>query len=335
MKTVAVIFCLSCYYFSHAQLSIDSIKTEADIETFVKQYESQNWPDWKVNFYNQSDNSYKAESNGRPDSNRYSKWIIADFNNDGKKDLIFSNINNYSDKSNFFSLLSNSKGNYDQFNIWKHYHYYYSFSFDLVQEGKHNYLLLNENKFNLESVKPVRFIKTTILMAAFGGFVEKLNFPRAISWFDTLQFRFSYFPYLRSMMTLPQGMMLTILKDGKAIYEEDGNLYSCDECFDPQGGAINTTVHLSLSEDEKQEVTGMLRLSDFSKKHYVDTLGGFHLDQAFLKIRYGRGVKQITDNGLEGTYWLKLFYKKMFIISTRIRKDMAGYFLRNHFELYQ
>ena len=88
MNKLFFFFVLFLYQQSSAQLIIDSLKTAADVESFVKQYGKEHGKDW--NYVSVTGCKYCSQYTREEDSLTKVKWIIEDFNNDGRKDLIFN-----------------------------------------------------------------------------------------------------------------------------------------------------------------------------------------------------------------------------------------------------
>jgi len=105
---------------SFAQPSIESLKTDPDIENFVTEFGKAEGMGWTKVSLSQHDLS----SEERPYSTKLrnlaslvnKRWIITDFNNDGRKDLVFNG--EIDGRKKLFSFIS-SDTSYQYINLQK------------------------------------------------------------------------------------------------------------------------------------------------------------------------------------------------------------------------
>lgn len=321
MKPLTVILCLFCYYFSRAQLSIDSIKTEADEEAFVSAYGKQNGYNWNnvtVRGLKQSPVNGQQNWVQKIDSQTNRKWIIEDFNNDGRKDLVFNSI--IDDNLYLFSLLSN--GNVYTFFDLQNW-YYKSAPVDLfVLKNNSTTLLLKTEASDVnENIKWVKGKRTDTLMALAGGFIEFYKKERNQSTFKSLHFKFE--PTGNSSdMLFNNKQTLTITSDRKVVYNRLVSTYNRANDLDD----LNVHYVTAISDDIKSQLIDLLTLMNVQKMKDSFYVGGTHYPEARIKIRTVTGVKNIYDYGLEGTYGLRLLYKQLFTIIRQVRAIATNYF---------
>ncbi|MES2775413.1 MAG: hypothetical protein V4722_14660 [Bacteroidota bacterium] len=320
MKKISLIFSFFLSLQTFAQLSIDSLKTEADIENFVLGYGKMNGMWWeKVSLsphhLNWEERRYSANIKNL-DSLVNRRWITVDFNNDGKKDLIFNGEIDGEKKP--CSFVSSGRW-YNYSNLQKKSNSTTVYSVDTTTVNKEILLIIittgYEPNYKNNSVASLKSYTDT-LMHMYEGFIGFKNSQRKLFHYDSLMVTISSF-YLKAFSSqIPEQLSIKILKDGRAVFSESR--------FDVNSGAnLILTYQFEMNEKQMEIINKMVALIVQTKRIENYSVESYHVSSADLKIYFFNRIKKIRDHGLLGTYELKQFYKTLFKIIKDQREKIS------------
>lgn len=312
MKKIAVIITLFLSVQSFAQRSIDSLKTEADIEKFVEQYGKTMGMGWKnvslTGVKSVTDSSSHINHVKHIDSLTKNKWLICDFNNDGKKDLIFNGL--IENEKHLCSFLSDTGNQYQYFYLQKWYQGYYGCEIDTLHYPQKTCLCISGEyykDYNPTTKSMTKILYTDTLQSGFGGFFEYTSNKNEPINFDTLQFKLQMSPEGYMNTEIPSGLSLQISNDCRLHYSEGGYLTRNFEVFDESSLDMSFTLPPAF----KTNIDSILSNIGFYQLKPYYSINSNHESTASLTIRDASRLKLVIDYALQGTYGLRLLYKHL------------------------
>jgi hypothetical protein len=288
---------------AYSQIRVDDIASDVDAIKFIQQIGKQNRIKWtEINFNEQGSIILKYSKHQAEfvDSIAKQRWVIADFNSDGRKDLVasFSSRKNY----DIYAFVSLDDTAYNLVYLGNEYSEFFPTGV---------YLIKNEGEMlvNLKIHQPgstgddVRNLyRSDTLVCKHSSFVEwKSNYENFIE-FDSIVFKIS------QVWNMGRSIPVTKLyKDGTIKLYQD---FFIDTMFQQKWkNGIKTCV---LGEGHVRKIGEVLAIVDYLKlKSNYDVPSVSDLTSYTTEVYIGGLKKVVFDYGGLNTYGLRLFYREM------------------------
>jgi hypothetical protein len=302
---ITFFFCLT----SLGQKTIEEISNDTDIIKFMEFYNEQKNAQWKRISLNYKDKIFlkytSKEDISIIDSIAKQKWVIADFNKDGKQDLVvackiyttyqilgFISIEpkGYSFDSCYYSLI----------NLSTEYSNYYPSGVYMMNDGENILIRLIKYHRSIEKTSLKKGYREDTLTYKISAFVEYNKNEFEPVKFDSIVFR-------REYVWNHQPPLIKLYSDGKII------LFSKEYGFDSDTSDWNRGDFKSSVGQNTinmiQEILGYINFYELSSSYKI--IGVSDLPRFKTELYYGGKMKRIEDYGGQGTYGLRLLYKEL------------------------
>jgi hypothetical protein len=309
IRICLLILFVSFQIVSFSQLIVDSIKTDADVLKFIEYFgnvKNQQWRRVSLNYKDKIFLKHTSKENiAVLDSIAKQKWVIADFNGDGQKDLIaackiytqfevlgFISFENkgFTFDSCFYSLLNLSTQYSKEFP---------SGVYRIDSSGIPVIKLVKYHRSNPRQELRKSF-RTDTLIYKISAFVEFNSKQIEPVKFDSIIFR-------REYVWDPQPPLLKLFSDGKFILFSKENSFESDTTYWKQGVFTGRVGQKTINI--LQEILGYISFNQLAATYRVN--GVTDLPRFKTEFYYGGKIKKIDDYGGQGTYGLRLLYKEL------------------------
>lgn len=299
-------FCLLLILFaSHAysQLRVESIVSDNDAIKFIQEIGKQNRIKWTgINFDEQESVilRYSKEQAVFVDSIAKKRWVIADFNSDGRKDLVasFSSRKNY----DVYAFVSFSDTAYNLIYLGNHYSEFFPTGVYLIQKKGEVLLDLKIHKPGSTGDDLRKLYRSDTLVYKLSSFIEwKRDYKSRIE-FDSIVFKVN--PTWSTEFNIP---VTKLYKEGTIkLYQG----FLSDTLFMKKWeNGIKVCVIGKENVKRIEEVLALIEYLKFDSKYDEPRVS----DQTkYITEVYKGGEKKVVfDYGGLNTYGLRLLYKEM------------------------
>lgn len=290
--------CLFIWLFSmpglHAANRIDSLKTDTDVLEFLKSIE-ENFRSGKykpIEIRSSETLRKDVNCNGKADEWEVSNWQKADFNGDGRTDLL---VMLYWYNYGVHVVLDQGNGTYKLETLSHNVNKKCELANVLEMGNRHLLLIYQEKYEGGRGGKGLRmYYETDTLIYKYGGFIEYKNHSPEVV-IDSILFRAGHCQGSCPVFSI------RLDKNGKG-YLDAGP-------YNPKQGNFTATI----KKEDVDNLTGLVRylslkdLKDHYNVHWAN-------DQTvWLQVWYSDGtMKEIEDYGMHGTYGLRRLYNMLF-----------------------
>lgn len=311
MKKSACILTISILLLSitsKGQTKIDDIKNDSDVVRFVEFYGykyNKKWKNVALGFdFTQFSKHLNKEQIYFTDSVGKQKWIVSDFNGDGKNDLIFYGRIYYTQAAviAFISEPSDSISCTSLGNILTMS--YPSSIYELKMDGRN---LLQLGVFYKRNVPGdwIKSFESDTLIYKYGGFVEYRESPGKVFEFDSIIYKTSS-PW--GNWSFPSKM--TLYSDGTIKLYLNNTLLS--------GDSLKYSKAKIEQIENLKAILGYVDFPNLNSEYSLYMVSD--LTTATTEVYYKGKMKGIEDYGMHGTYGLSLLYAKFYEIMSQYRE---------------
>lgn len=300
--TLLLLISFNLVSFSQTKTKIDSLKTEKEVENFIKSFDKKRYERFTISNIQEIKSRYGGKNDfckKVADSLNITKsFYKADFDQNGRTDILV--IGNYYD-FNIFIAMDFGKDNIKLNRLTRS-----SFQNCVVPEiakiGNEtviNYYYKNQSNW-IEKDKKPEIIKKTLIYK-FGDFIEYNNNPK--------KYDIEKIEYQTTMCfgTCPE-FNIKIDKSKKAIF--NAQTYNRKS---RKGKEIKGVFKTEIKENDYSEIVQLLNYIDFPNLKDNYSVNWTDDQSCTLSITYNNGkVKKIRDYGLIGTFGLDRIYNLMF-----------------------
>ncbi|HEX7846403.1 MAG TPA: hypothetical protein VF476_11440 [Chitinophagaceae bacterium] len=298
-----------------AQLAIDEISNDDDAVRFVQRYSDTYKLEWKkvgVDIYSIFPKRFLTpEEILIVDSLTKRKWIKADFNQDGKTDLIFSG-KIYSQLAVLAFLTRNDSVELKY--IGSTVFSFYPTGIEELDVDNKSFLVVNCVERNQLKIDWKKDLKRDTLIYKFDGFVEYNSKPASKFKFDSVVFRI--FSTWSGVIDIP---VMKIFRDGNVTLQGNKSSYRYDSTL-WVNGVYESKINVEMIK-ELEDLLGYINFPGLEDEYEIKLVSD--LATVVTEVYYEGKMKKVKDYGYHGTFGLHLLYKFLNKIKTscRTRKD--------------
>lgn len=295
-KTIVLVIFIFIISIDAYANRIDSLKTNDDVVAFLKSIN----PDFRSDKYKpielRSTETIRKELNcdGMADQWQIQSWEKADFNADGKTDLL---VLLYWYDYGVYSVMDNGDGTFKFLTL--SYNIYEKCELAKALKVNNEQLLLYYQKgHNPAQVKIKQDIKSKAgidtLIYKYGGFVEWNQHPSEHS-IDSIEFRTS-----ACFGSCPV-FSIAMDKNGNAVFDA--------KVYNPRQGLFKAV----LKKENLDTIFGLINYLSVKNLNNSYSVSWKEDQTCWLRVRFSDGtIKEIRDYGLKGTFGLRLLYSIFF-----------------------
>lgn len=300
------IICLLVILFAnraYSQLRVEDIVSDNDAIKFIQEIGKQNRIKWPTINFNEQESvilKYSKEQALFVDSIAKQRWVIADFNSDGRKDLVasFSSRKNY----DVYAFISFNDTAYNLIYLGNQYSEFFPAGVYLIQKKGEVLLNLKIHKPGSTESDVRKLYRSDTLVYKFSSFVEWKSDYEDLVEFDSIVFKVS------QVWNMGRSIPVTKLyKDGTIKLYQD---FFVDTLFQQKWeNGIKTCL---LDKANVRKIETILAIIDYLKlKSKYDVPSVSDQTSYTTEVYIGRVKKAVFDYGGLNTYGLRLFYKEM------------------------
>lgn len=299
----------------HAQLRIENIQTDKEALAFIQQIGEKNRIRWgKISFSDKGRYVEKYLNNEQRlfvDSITKDRWFLADFNLDGKKDMVAS-FSSYSNQY-LYAFISDDDLEYRLVSLGNIYSDIFPTGVFLIHEDDKLLLKLMIHQPNGSGEDLSKYYRSDTLVYKVSSFIErKLNYEPEVK-FDSIFFKVQ--PVWMSGRNIP---LMKLYNDGTIkLYQG----YFVDTIFEKkwEGG-----IKVCRTPAENVKLIGdVLGLIDyFNLKSNYDIPGVSDLTTYITEVYSCGKRKTIKDYSGLNTYGLRLLYSELSKLKTTCRNEV-------------
>jgi hypothetical protein len=304
MKKTICLLMMFLTYQTHAQLRVENIQTDKDALDFIQRVGEQNRMKWpKISFKEKGmilAKYYKKEYADFIDSITKEKWVVADFNSDGKKDLVAA-FGSYSNHE-LFAFMSTTDTAYSLIFLGNVYSNLFPSGVSLIHYNDQLLLRLSIHQPGGTGEDVRKFYRSDTLVYKFSSFVEWKSSYENLVEFDSIVFEVS------QVWNMGRSIPVTKLyKDGTIKLYQD---VFVDTLFQQKWeNGIKTCL---LDKANVRKIETILAIIDYLKLKSKYDVPSVSDQTSYTTGVYIGGVKKVVfDYGGLNTYGLRLFYKEM------------------------
>lgn len=304
MKLAVLILTFVCN-LCYAQDKVEDIKTEKDVISFIEKIGNKNKMIWRNINFNQRGrevDKYLDESDKAfVDSATNQRWIISDFNSDGKKDLVAAF--HYYQAFDVFAFVSNITNSYDLVHLGNHWSEVYPSGLFLIDNPISSLIKINHHINDSTGAELRRFYRSDTLIYKFSGFVEYKESTESEVKFDSIVYNIS--PVWIAAASTPK---MILYNTGKVkLFQSD----YVDTLFDKKWKDGIKECAIYVDEITKiEKVLGIIGYSNLKSNYNIYGVSDL---TTYLTVVYSNGKKiSVSDRGGTGTYGLRLLYRELF-----------------------
>jgi hypothetical protein len=288
---------------AYSQVRVEDIATDDDEIKFIQHSGKQNRIKWtEINFNEQESIflKYSKEQAAFVDSMSKQRWVIADFNLDGRKDLVAS----FSIRKNYdvYAFVSLDDTAYNLIYLGNQYSEFFPTGVYLMQSEKEVLLNLKTHKSGGSGDDVKNLYRSDTLVYKFSSFINWKSHYESKIEFDSIFFTLT--PVWSHGVNIP---VTKLYHDGTVkLYQET----FVDTLFLKKWE--NGIKICGTSQENVNKIAEVLALIDYFKLNPKYDVPGVSDQTKYITVVYrGREKKEVYDYGGLNTYGLRLLYKEM------------------------
>lgn len=315
MRLVLLLFALSITFPVFSQKSMEQLSTDEEVLTFVRNMALRHHLYWNALSYDQlalhRQRGYSPEDLSFGETISSTRWLLHDFNGDGKKDLIFNGrLTRLENAVVAFISTGDTlmhKMVSSHFDIFPH---------SIALLGKNGLPLLEYGRIRNMIDKNWResYVMDTLIFK-FDDFIEYQPATDATLKFDSLTYRAT------SPWTGDRTPFIRIYANGQFQYTMPRFVKEENHTF-----IVQDTFTSTLTPAQVEELQQLLRAVTFyslADNYKLENV--YDMATARTTVYFNNGTsKGIRDYGMEGTLGLRLLYRRIKQLKDQARWELAG-----------
>lgn len=288
---------------AYSQLRVEDIASDADAIKFIQQIGKQNRIKWTEINFNEKESiflKYSKEQAAFVDSMSKERWVVADFNLDGRKDLIasFSSRKNY----DVYAFISDRDSTYTLSYLGSQYSQFFPTGVYLIQKEGEILVNLKIHQPGSTGDDIRKLFKSDTLVYKFSSFIEWKRDCEKRFEFDSIVFKVN--PVWNTGLNLP---VTKLFRDGTIKLYQD---FFVDTMFMKKWD--NRIKVCLIGNESVKKMEEILALIDYFKLDPSYNVPGVSDQTKYITVVYRGGEKkEVYDYGGQNTYGLRLFYNEM------------------------